>query len=199
MLALVSRVPGRLIRTAAPARRFAGHGHGDGKYTFDRASPNHSLFLRVRTRLPGIRVHSGAGARRGLTAGRRGRRRGHGHGHAAAKVLPELRHAQAVVPGVHEGPVAGAAVPAHGAGAGDRARLARVPPAEGGAADVRGGDWGAVRPGGRVGVRLDRLPGAATFRATHRPVAQTTRQRAPFAPLSSPRPRPDGGCARALR
>ena len=43
MLALVSRVPGRLIRTAAPARRFAGHGHGDGKYTFDRASPNHSL------------------------------------------------------------------------------------------------------------------------------------------------------------
>ena len=40
MLALVSRVPGRLIRTAAPARRFAGHGHGDGKYTFDRASPN---------------------------------------------------------------------------------------------------------------------------------------------------------------
>ena len=50
MLALVSRVPGRLIRTAAPARRFAGHGHGDGKYTFDRASTNHSLFLRVRTR-----------------------------------------------------------------------------------------------------------------------------------------------------
>ena len=47
MLALVSRVPGRLIRTAAPARRFAGHGHGDGKYTFDRASPNHSLFLRA--------------------------------------------------------------------------------------------------------------------------------------------------------
>jgi hypothetical protein len=33
-----------LVRPRAQARRFGGHGHGDGKYTFDRES-THSLSL----------------------------------------------------------------------------------------------------------------------------------------------------------
>ena len=36
MSVLLARGTAALIRTRVAVRRFGGHGHGDGKYTFDR-------------------------------------------------------------------------------------------------------------------------------------------------------------------
>ena len=75
-------------------------------------------------------------------------------------------------------------------------------------------DWHGYRPlkeallmfgvgiGGLFGLAAASAYDWTGYRARQpfvRRTAQTTRQRAPFAPLPSPRPRPDGGCTLAPR
>ena len=50
MSVLLARGTAALIRTRVAVRRFGGHGHGDGKYTFDRE------FRRCFSRSPVVRM-----------------------------------------------------------------------------------------------------------------------------------------------
>ena len=101
-MALLYARASALVRTNAPARRFGGHGHGDGKYTFDRkihtpATPSATVSASARP-LPHPPPPRHRDARALIAATAAAVLRGDGYEQPAREVPPQLRHAEALVP-----------------------------------------------------------------------------------------------------